>query len=134
MVYQDGLWKVDGSHLDRYGQDTPRQAVTGFVRAFRNKRYDMLLRYAPRAERNVDASGSWGRAEGEPLGQMSEAVLKKAWEGPQKDEMERLIEAIEAALPNARIEQSGERAVMPYGSEGTVLLVREEGRWKVEDL
>ena len=37
-----------------------------------------------------------------------------------------------ASLPAATIEETGERATMPYGA-GTMQLVREHGLWKIED-
>lgn len=51
MVYEDGRWRVDASAVDLYSQTTPRQALVGFIRAFERKRYDVILRYVPDAER-----------------------------------------------------------------------------------
>jgi hypothetical protein len=118
LVYEDGAWRVDGSAIDLYGQSTPEAALQAFVRAFRNRRYDVLLRFIPDAER-------------EGLG-VDE--LKRAWEGSEREELERLVSAVETALPTARLEVTGDRATMAFGSAGTVELVRERGVWKVEDL
>ncbi|MFO0617673.1 MAG: hypothetical protein U0414_34080 [Polyangiaceae bacterium] len=52
MVFEDGRWRVDASAVDLYSQGTPRQALVGFIRAFERKRYDVILRYVPDAERD----------------------------------------------------------------------------------
>jgi hypothetical protein len=119
LVYEDDAWRVDGSAIELYGQATPESAVLAFVRAFENRRYDVLLRFVPDSEREgLDA-----------------AQLRKAWEeGEQRSELERLTQALKAALPTARFEILGERATMAYGAGGTVELVREHGLWKLEDL
>jgi hypothetical protein len=117
LVYEDGQWRVDGSAIDLYSQSTPEAAVRAFARAFNNKRFDVLMRFVPAA-----------KLEG-----LSAAKLKKAWDGEQREEMERLTQALEAALPTAKIERIGDRATMAYGAGGTVELVREEGVWKIEE-
>jgi hypothetical protein len=118
LVYEGGAWRVDGSAIDLYGQSTPEAALHAFVRAFHNRRYDVLLRFIPDAER-------------EGLGV---AELKRAWEGDERADLERLVSAVETALPTARLEVTGDRATMAFGAAGTVELVRERGVWKVEDL
>ena len=64
---------------------------------------------------------------------MDAARLKTAFEGEQREEVERLTQAIRAALPTATVEHLGDRATMSYGTGGTVELVREHGMWKVEE-
>jgi hypothetical protein len=118
LVYEDGAWRVDGSAIDLYGQTSPEAALRSFVRAFRNRRYDVLLRFVPDAER-------------EGLGVEQ---LKSSWEGEDRAELEALISAVETGLPGAKLEVSGDRATMAFGAGGTVELVRERGIWKVEDL
>jgi hypothetical protein len=117
LVYEGGRWRVDGSAVDLYSQASPEAAVRAFIRAFENKRYDVILRFVPD-----------GKKEG-----LDAPKLKKAWEGEQKEEMERLTQALAAALPTARFERIGERATMAYGAGGTVELVREHGAWKIEE-
>jgi hypothetical protein len=118
LVYENGAWRVDGSAIDLYNQATPEAAALSFVRAVENKRYDLLLRFVPDSQR-----------EG-----LSESSLRAAWEGEQKQEMARLLEALKAALPNAHFEVVGERATLAYGAGGTIELVREHAAWKVEEL
>jgi hypothetical protein len=117
LVYESGQWKIDGSAIDLYNQDTPKAALTAFVRAFENKRYDVLMRFVPD-----------GKKEG-----LDAAKLKKEFEGEQREEVERLTQALRAALPTADVELIGDRATMSYGAGGTIELVRERGAWKVEE-
>lgn len=117
LVYEEGRWRVDGSAIDLYSQASPEAAVRAFIRAFENKRWDVLMRFVPD-----------GKKEG-----LDAAKLKKAWEGEQKDELSRLTQALAAALPTAKFERIGERATMSYGAGGTVELLREHGAWKVEE-
>src|SRR4051812_5715894 len=118
LVYENGAWRVDGSAIDLYSQATPEAAALSFVRAVENKRYDLLLRYVPDSQQD----------------KLTEATLRAAWEGEQKQDMARLIEALKAALPAARFEVVGERATLAYGAGGTIELVREHAVWKVEEL
>jgi hypothetical protein len=118
LVFEDGAWRVDASAVDLYGQATPLAALRSFVRAFKNRRYDVLLRFVPDAER-------------EGLGVPE---LKQAWEGDQREELERLVLAVNDALPTGRLEVTGDRATLAFGAGGTVELLRERGLWKIEDL
>jgi hypothetical protein len=117
LVYENGAWKIDASAIDLYNQDTPQAALLAFVRAYENKRYDVLMRFVPDAKRPV----------------LEPNVLKKAFEGEQREEVERLTQALKASLSTAKIERIGDRATMSYGAGGTVELVREHGRWKIEE-
>jgi len=118
LVLEDGAWRVDASAIDLYGQATPSAALRGFVRAFKNQRYDVLLRFVPDAERDG----------------LGVDELKRAWEGEERKELEALVAAVEAGLGTEKLEVTGDRATMAFGAGGTVELVRERGIWKVEDL
>lgn len=116
LVLESGAWKVEATAIDLYAQDTPRHAIQGFVRAVERKRYDVVLKYVPDAHREgLDAT-----------------KLKTAWEGHDKAEIDQVVASLKQALPSATIEETGERATMPY-SQGTMQLVRERGLWKIED-
>ncbi len=116
LILEDGRWRVDASTIDLYAQDSPRHAIQGFIRAIERKRYDMVMRYVPESHKEgLDA-----------------AKLQGAWEGHEKDEIEQVVAALKQALPTATIEETGERASMPYGA-GTMQLVREHGLWKIEN-
>jgi len=59
--------------------------------------------------------------------------IRAAWEGPQKEQINRIVQAIKTALPTAQIEETGDSAAMSYGAGGTVAFVREHGVWKIRD-
>lgn len=164
LLYEGGRWRIDAAAVDLYGQATPRQALVGFLRAFERKRYDVLMRYVPDAEKE----GSIGLG-GEPVAsapaaptasaaaapsaspaagaapdpaatptepedtRLTPEKLKAAWEGSQKDQITRIVQAVRAALPNATIEETGDSASMSYGAGGTVAFVREHGVWKIKN-
>lgn len=151
MVFEGGRWRVDAAAIDLYGQATPRQALVGFLRAFERKRYDIVLRYVPDAEREgVSPSAAVKPSEpaaAEPAkepaaaapgadpdaGALTADKLRESWEGPQKEEMQRITQALRAALPTATIEEVGDVASMSYGSGHTVSFLRERGVWKIRD-
>jgi hypothetical protein len=116
LVLEDGRWRIDASTIDLYAQDTPRHAIQGFIRAVEHKRYDMVMRYVPDMHKEgLDAS-----------------KLQSAWEGHEKQEIEQVLAGLKQALPAATIEETGERATMPYGA-GAMQLVKEHGLWKIEN-
>jgi hypothetical protein len=116
LVLEDGKWRVDASTIDLYAQDTPRHAVQGFIRAVEHKRYDIVMRYVPDEHKEgLDA-----------------AKLQSAWEGHEKQEIEQVLAGLKQSLPSSTIEETGERATMPYGA-GAMQLVREHGLWKIEN-
>jgi hypothetical protein len=131
LVLEDGKWRVDAAAVDLYGQSTPRQALAGFLRAHERRRYDVLVRYIPDADREGGGAGPLGAAAGG--GEITAEQLRAAWEGAQKEETERVLQALRAALPTATIEENGDSASMSYGSGGTVSFLRERGLWKIRD-
>lgn len=117
LIYEDGAWRLDESALRLYSQATPEQALASFVRAFDAKRYDILLRFVPEVDR----------------ADLDEQVLREAWEGEQKVEMEQIVERMRRGLVRPQIELVGNRATWSYGAGSTVELVFEHGLWKIED-
>ncbi len=183
MVYEGGRWKIDAAAIDLYSQATPRQAIVGFIRAFERKRYDVLLKFVPDAEReglDDDGGPSTAGIDGPPVhlpppaapapvastsaapspassasaapsassappalpspgprpagdGALTADKLKDAWEGAQKEQMNRIVQALKAALPTSTIEETGDSAQMAYGSGSSIALIRERGAWKIRD-
>lgn len=158
LIFEGGRWRLDAAAVDLYGQATPRQALAGFLRAFDHKRYDVIMRYVPDAEKQGVGSLSGEPIDAAPLPDAAAAPakdaapdakppqaaaeerveltpekLKEAWEGPQKEQINRIVQAIKAALPTATIEETGDSAAMSYGAGGTVAFVREHGVWKIKD-
>lgn len=118
LVYEQGRWRVDASAIDLYSQRTPEAAVRAFLRAYDNRRFDVLLKFVPEDQ----------------LEGLTAAELKKAWEGEERADMDRLTSALKASLPTAKVELFGDRATLAFGAGGSVELVRERGAWKIEDL
>jgi hypothetical protein len=112
-----GGWRVVSDVADYYARGTPREAIRSFVRAIEHQRYDVVLALLPRAERE----------------RLTEEGLRAQWDGPGREEVERLVSALRGALATSPVQESGERAVMPYGDRFRVVLVREDGVWCIED-
>lgn len=116
LVYEDGRFRVVGNVLDLYDQSSPRAALRTFVRAIENRRYDVVLRLVPNAER----------------GDLDAERLRASMEGEQREEVARLVALLREHLGDP-IEQHGDRATMPYLEAHRVSFVREDGVWKIED-
>ncbi len=109
-------WIVTGP-LPRFDrQDTPRQALLTFARAFRNQDYETLLKLAPTGERT----------------ELTPAKLAAAMEEP---EFRRSVESTLAALTEAGPgEESGsDRWTFRKGRHRADLKL-EDGRWRVVDV
>jgi hypothetical protein len=119
LVEEGGGWRLDPAVLDFYGQRSPRQCVRSFTRALDRRRWDVLVRFAPR---RVAES-------------LTADQLRDAWErGGDADDVQRMLTALRQSTERP-IEVSGDRATMTYGvgNRFTMQLVREDGVWKVED-
>lgn len=162
LVFEGGRWRIDASAVELYGQATPRQALMGFLRAFERKRWDVILRYVPDAEREGSSAAGDDVSPIEPAKdpkapprddkqakdgkdakapapnapsstELTADKIRQAWEGPQKEQINRIVQAIKTALPTAQIEETGDSAAMSYGAGGTVAFMREHGAWKIRD-
>ncbi len=116
LVREGGEWRVATDLVDFYDHSSPRAALRAFVRAMERRRYDVVLRLIPEADR-----------EG-----MSEEGMRESWDGEGREEVERLLANLRAALDNP-IEEVGDRATMPYGERFRMQFVREDGLWRIED-
>ncbi|MBO6939692.1 MAG: hypothetical protein JJ863_32275 [Deltaproteobacteria bacterium] len=116
LVLVDGKWRIRGNVVDFYDQSSPRAALRSFVRAMERRRYDVVMRFVPEADR-----------EG-----MSPEQMQQAWEGENREEIERLIADLRSSLDEP-IEIVGDRATMSYGDGAAVQFVREDGLWRIED-
>lgn len=116
LVRERGDWRVATDVVDFYDQSTPRAALRSFVRAMERRRYDVVLAMIPEADR-----------EG-----MTPERMRQTWEGEGREEVERLLANLRAALDNP-IEEVGDRATMAYGDRFRVQFVRESGDWRIED-
>jgi hypothetical protein len=119
LVQEGGAWRIATDPLDFYPQDSPVSALRSFVRAVELKRYDIALKIIP---------NRWREA-------MDEAKLKAQFEGPdaKAEEGRQLLAELRANLDRP-IEQTGDKANMPYGDNKDVQFVQEDGVWKIDDL
>jgi len=118
LLWEQGQWKLGPSAVDYYCQATALDAARTLVRAWQAQRFDVLLRLVPRAQ----------------LEGTTEEALRAAWLGEEKGFVEGLIAATQAALSAPDLQQQGERATLALGGLGTLVLVREDGQWKIEDM
>jgi hypothetical protein len=88
----------------------------------------------PTAPKAAPADAKAAKAGAKAEGGLTADKLRAAWEGDQKEFITRVVQAIKAALPTASIEETQDRAAMPYGAGGTVSFVREGGLWRIENL
>lgn len=109
-------WRITTNVVAFYDQTSPRGALRAFIRAMERKRYDVVLRLVP------DADKEGVTAEG----------MQEAWSGDGREEAERLINNLKAHV-DAPIEVVGDRATMPYGDRMRVQFICEDGNWKIED-
>lgn len=116
LVHEGDGWRLDGDVLELYPAGTPREALLSFVRAYDAGRFDVLIGFVPKRDR-----------EG-----LTPEALEASFRGAQRAEVAGIVGALRAALPTAAIQELGDRATMSYGS-GAAELVLEDGAWKVED-
>jgi hypothetical protein len=109
-------WYISTNVVNFYDQSTPRAALRSFVRAMERKRYDVVMRLIPEADK-----------EG-----ITTDRMEQAWAGEEREQVERMLGALRAHL-DAPIEVIGTRATMPYGEHMRVQFVREGSAWKIED-
>jgi hypothetical protein len=116
LRHEDGGWRVSSDVVDWYSQRTPRLAVRSFVRAVEARRWDVLLRLLPEADRQAT----------------TEEGLREMLAGEGEEALDHLAAGMRAAL-DSDIEEHGDRATLPYGERFRVELVREGDVWCVAD-
>lgn len=117
LVQEDGRWKIATNPLGFYDQSSPKAALRSFIRAYRLERWDVMLRFVPNAYRE----------------KMDAAKMKAQFTGPSREQMESLINTLEAHLEESIVER-GNDARMTYGDRYTVQFVKEDSAWKLKDL
>jgi hypothetical protein len=117
LVQEDGKWRIAVNPLGFYDQSTPRDALRGFLRAYRLERWDIMMRFVPNAYRE----------------KMDEAKMKAQFTGPSREQLETLINTLEANVDEP-ITERGNDARMSYGDRFNVQFVKEDGLWKLKDL
>lgn len=116
FVYEAGAWVVASDVAAFYDQRTPRAALRSFVQAMARRRYDVVLRLMP----DADKAG------------VTVERMHEIWQGEGRQDAERIVYGLRNHL-DAPIELVGNRATMPYGDGKRVQFLLESGRWKIED-
>lgn len=117
LVQENGTWRVASNPLSFYDQSSPKAALRSFLRAYRLERWDIMLRFVPNAYRE----------------KMDAPKMKAQFTGGSKDQMETLMNTLEANVDEPIVER-GNDARMAYGDRYEVKFVKEDGVWKLKDL
>ncbi len=118
LIEEDGGWRIADNPLAFYDQSTPRAALRSFVRAYRLERWDVMLRFVPKAYAEL----------------MDVEKMRGQFTGERKDAMAQLLNALEANVDQVIDEVGPGEARMRYGAGQQVTFVKEEGRWRLQDL
>lgn len=118
LVEEGGAWRIADNPLAFYDQSTPGNALRSFVRAYRLERWDVMLRFVPKAYAEL----------------MDADKMRNQFAGERKDQLAQLMNALEANLDEQIEEQGPAEARMRYGAGMQVTFVREDGRWRLKDL
>jgi len=117
LIQEDGQWRIATYPLGFYDQSTPKAALRSFIRAYRLERWEVMLRFVPNSYRE----------------KMNAEKMKAQFTGPSREQMENLINTLEANVDEP-ITERGNDARMSYGDRYTVQFLKEDGAWKLKDL
>lgn len=117
LVREGDSWRIAVNPVQFYSQATPRDALRSFVRAYRLKRWDVMLRFVPNVYRE----------------RMDVEKLRAQFEGETREDMDVMMKTLEANIDEP-ITDKGNEARMPYGDRYEVKLIREDGLWKIRDI
>lgn len=103
------------SPLDFYPQDSPKNALRSFVRAFAARRFDVLMRFVPKSlESKLTADALRTRFDSEPR-------------------IASQVDALRQHLDD-KVTVDGNTARLVTGPEQEATLMFEDGRWRVQKL
>lgn len=117
LIRERGTWRVSNNPIQFYNQTTPREALRSFLRAYRLKRWEIMLRLVPELYRKT----------------MDVDKLRMQFEGESQEDIDSMMQRIEASV-DAPIKDNGNEARMKYGDNSEVEFIRENGQWKIQDL
>jgi type IV pilus biogenesis protein CpaD/CtpE len=116
LVQHDRRWYIASEPIELYDQSTPRAALRSFVAAFQRKRYDVILRLMPEADKESVTSES----------------LTQRFGHAARNDVARMLSQLAPNL-DAEIEVHGDHATMPYAEHRHVQFVLESGRWRIRE-
>lgn len=117
LVREGDRWRIATNPILFYSQATPGEALRSFVRAYRLKRWGIMLRFVPNRYREL----------------MDESKLRRQFDGENREDVADMMRVLEANLDEP-ITAKGNEARMPYGERYEVKFVREDGLWKILDI
>lgn len=117
LVRQNGQWRIATNPVHFYSHATPREALRSFLRAYKLKRWDVMLRFVPNKYRT----------------RMNAEKVQNQFHGPNREDVASMMHMLEANIDEP-IQDKGNEARMRYGDRYEVKFVREEGQWKIQDL
>src|SRR4029079_6987096 len=106
LVQEGGHWRIASNPLGFYDQSTPRTARRSCLRAYRLERYDIMLRFVPNAYRE----------------KMDAGKMKAQFSGPSREQMENLINTLEANVDEP-INERGKEAPIRTGNHNIALFI-----------
>lgn len=114
LTQEQGQWYIASEPIEFYDQSTPRAALRSFIAAFTRKRYDVILRLMPEADKEAVTS----------------ETLTQHFGHAARDQIARMLSQL---VPNidAPIELHEQHATMPYAEHRRVSFVLEQGRWRI---
>lgn len=115
LTQDEGQWYIAKEPIELYDQTTPRAALRSFVAAFARKRYDVILRLMPEADK-----------EG-----VTSETLTQHFGHAARDDIARMLSQLVPSL-EAPIEQHEQHATMPYAGHRRVSFLLEQGRWRIQ--
>jgi hypothetical protein len=110
-------WRIATDVTLFYDQSTPRATLDSFLRAMEKRRYNVVMRFIPIADKKG----------------VTPDLLSEYWSKEGRQPLERLISSLRDNR-QAPIEEVGDLAVMPYGGRCSLQFRRENGLWKIESL
>jgi hypothetical protein len=117
LVHEGGGWRIAENPLAFYDQSTPRGALRSFLRAYRLERWEVMLRFVPKAYAEL----------------MNVDKMKQQFTGESKERMAQLMNMLEANVDEP-VDEQGNEARLRYGTSSEIKFVREDGRWRLRDL
>lgn len=117
LVREGDRWRIASNPIQFYSQATPREALRSFVRAYKLKRWDVMLRFVPNVYRE----------------RMNVDKLQRQFEGDSREDVDVMMKMLEANIDEP-ITDKGNEARMTYGDRYEVKFIREDGLWKIRDI
>jgi len=118
LVQEGGEWRIASNPLEFYDQSSPKAALRSFIRAYRLERWDIMLRFVPNSYRE----------------KMDAKKMQAQFTGPSRDQMEALINTLEANVDEPITERGNDARMSYAGDRYQVQFLKEDGAWKLKDL